>query len=76
MEEILDCFLVFLAVPIRSFESLVKEISQYNMYNTTIVDVCSVKSFPITIFRSKTYRPMSEKKKQNIRFRKLKYVFE
>ena len=49
LEEILDCFLVFVAVPIRSFEAVVKEISQYNLYNTTIIDVCSVKVYPVEI---------------------------
>ena len=49
LEEVLDCFLVFVAVPIRSFENSIKEISKYKLYNTTIVDVCSVKSFPVEI---------------------------
>ena len=29
LEEILECFLVFIAVPIRSFEAVVQEISQH-----------------------------------------------
>ena len=37
LEEILECFLVFVAVPIRSFETVIQEISQYNLYNTTII---------------------------------------
>ena len=49
LEEILECFLVFVAVPIRSFELVVNEISQYTLYNTTIVDVCSVKVYPVEI---------------------------
>ena len=49
LEETLECFLVFVAVPIRSFEAVVKEISQYNLYNTTIIDVCSVKVYPVEI---------------------------
>ena len=49
LEEILECFLVFVAVPIRSFEAVVQEISQYNLYNTTIIDVCSVKVYPVEI---------------------------
>ena len=49
LEEILECFLVFVAVPIRSFEAVVQEISQYKLYNTTIVDVCSVKVYPVEI---------------------------
>ena len=49
LEEILECFLVFIAVPINSFEVVVQEISKYNLYNTTIVDVCSVKVYPVKI---------------------------
>ena len=49
LEETLECFLVFIAVPIHSFEAVVKEISKYTLYNTTIVDVCSVKVYPVTI---------------------------
>ena len=49
LDEILECFLVFLAVPIRSIESAVEEIAQYKLYNTTIVDVCSVKVYPVEI---------------------------
>ncbi len=49
LDDILQCFLVFLAVPIRSFEGIVQEISQYTLYNTTIVDVCSVKTYPAKI---------------------------
>ena len=49
LEEILECFLVFVAVPIRSFEAVVQEISQYNLYNTTIIDVCSIKVYPVEI---------------------------
>jgi len=49
LEEILECFMVFVAVPIRSFEAVVKEIANYNLYNTTIVDVCSVKVYPVEI---------------------------
>ncbi len=52
LEEILECFLVFVAVPIRSFEAVVQEISQYKLYNVTIVDVCSVKVFPVQIMKA------------------------
>ena len=51
LEEIVECFLVFLAVPISSFEDVVKEIAQYKLYNTTIVDVCSVKVYPVEIMK-------------------------
>ena len=49
IEEILECFLVFIAVPIHSFEAVVQKISKYKLYNTTLVDVCSVKVYPVKI---------------------------
>ena len=49
LEEILECFLVFLAVPIRSIKPVVEEISRHSLYNTTIIDVCSVKVYPVEI---------------------------
>ena len=49
IEEVLECVLVFIAVPIRSFEEVIKEIATYKLYNTTIIDVCSVKVYPVEI---------------------------
>jgi len=49
LENVLDCFLVFIAVPIRFFEEIIVEISRYKLYNTTIIDVCSVKVYPVKI---------------------------
>ena len=49
LEDILECFLVFIAVPIHLFEAVIQEISKYNLYNTTIVDVCSVKLYRVSI---------------------------
>ena len=49
LENVLDCFLVFVAVPIRFFEETIDEISKYKLYNTTIIDVCSVKVYPVKI---------------------------
>ena len=49
LEETLECFLVFIAVPINSFEAVIQEIAKYTLYNTTIVDVCSVKVYPVEI---------------------------
>ena len=49
LEEVLECILVFIAVPIRSFEEVIKEIATYSLYNTTIIDVCSVKVYPVEI---------------------------
>ena len=49
LDDVLECILVFIAVPISSFENIVKKISTYKLYNTTIVDVCSVKVYPVKI---------------------------
>mgnify|MGYP001263954890 CR=1 FL=1 len=49
LEEVINSFMVFVAVPIREFETVIKEISQYKLYNTTIIDVCSVKVYPVNI---------------------------
>ena len=49
IEDVLECVLVFIAVPIRSFEEVIKEIAGYKLYNTTIIDVCSVKVYPVEI---------------------------
>ena len=55
LDEVLQSLIVFIAVPISSFEEIVKEIAQYNLYNTTIIDVCSVKVYPVDIIRSHTF---------------------
>ena len=49
LDEVLQSVMVFVAVPIRSFEDVLKEISEYKLYNTTIIDVCSVKLYPVAI---------------------------
>ena len=49
LSEVLECILVFIAVPIRSFEEVIKEIATYKLYNTTIIDVCSVKVYPVDV---------------------------
>jgi len=49
LEEVLESFIVFIAVPIRNFEEVIKEVSKYKLYNTTIIDVCSVKVYPVEI---------------------------
>jgi len=51
LDEVLDSALVFLSVPIRSFEEVVKNAAKYNLYNTTIIDVCSVKVYPVSIMK-------------------------
>jgi prephenate dehydrogenase len=43
---------IFVAVPIRHFESLVKEISPHLSEGTTIIDVCSVKTHPAKIMEN------------------------
>ena len=49
LEEAMNNEIVFLATPIRTFESVVKSIAQFKHCKTTIVDVCSVKLFPVEI---------------------------
>ncbi len=49
LEKVLESFLVFIAVPISEFNKVVHEISKYNLYNTTIIDVCSVKVYPVKV---------------------------
>ena len=49
LEDVLESRIIFIAVPISSFESVIKKVSQYNLYNATIIDVCSVKIHPVKI---------------------------
>jgi len=49
LEDVLESRIIFIAVPISSFESVIKKVSQYNLYNATIIDVCSVKIYPVKI---------------------------
>ena len=49
LDKVLESFLVFIAVPISEFNKVVQEISKYNLYNTTIIDVCSVKVYPVKV---------------------------
>ena len=51
LEDVLESRIIFIAVPIRSFESVIKKVSQYNLYNATIIDVCSVKIHPVKIMK-------------------------
>ncbi len=52
LESILREKVIFVAVPIRHFESLVKEISPHLSEGTTIIDVCSVKTHPTKIMEN------------------------
>ena len=51
LEKVLESVLVFVAVPINVFEEVIQEISKYKLYNTTIIDVCSVKVYPVEIMQ-------------------------
>ena len=51
LDEVLECILVFIAVPISSFEKILKKIATYKLYNTTIIDVCLVKVYPVEIMQ-------------------------
>ena len=46
LEDALQNETIFIAVPIRDFENLVKEISKKISSEKTVIDVCSVKVFP------------------------------
>ena len=52
LESILKEKVIFVAVPIRHFESLVKKISPHLSEGTTIIDVCSVKTHPAKIMEN------------------------
>ncbi len=49
LEDVLTEQVVFIAVPINQFESVIKEISPLVTANTTIIDVCSVKIHPVNV---------------------------
>ena len=52
LEEVLKEEVIFIAVPIRHFESLVHDISGGLKNNTTIIDVCSVKKYTSDIMKN------------------------
>ena len=49
LDKVLEERVIFIAVPIRGFDSLIKEISTKLKPGTTLIDVCSVKSYPVDI---------------------------
>ena len=49
--ELVKCEILFIAVPIREFEEVVKSLREYKLQNTTIVDVCSVKIYPVEVMK-------------------------
>ncbi len=52
LESVLKEKVIFIAVPIRHFESVIQEISPNLSDNTTIIDVCSVKKYPVEIMET------------------------
>ena len=46
LEDVLKNDTIFLAVPIRDFEELMKDLSTKIQGNKTVIDVCSVKVYP------------------------------
>ncbi len=49
LNEIANCEVIFLAIPIRNFETLLQKLKYLKLQNTTIVDVCSVKIYPVQL---------------------------
>jgi prephenate dehydrogenase len=49
LDELLKEKTIFVAVPIRHFESIIKSISPKLSNGTTIIDVCSVKKHPVEV---------------------------
>jgi len=56
-EDTVKCDLVIPAVPIRAFENVIKKISKKIKLGSTVMDVCSVKAYPIKIMGK--YLPQS-----------------
>ena len=52
LEEVLKEKVIFIAVPIRHFKSLVRDISGQLKNNNTIIDVCSVKRYTSDIMKN------------------------
>lgn len=51
LQEVCQCPIVILAVPISSIENLLREISPFLKPQTLVIDVCSVKVKPIELMR-------------------------
>ena len=49
LDTVLNEKVVFIAVPIRHFESVIVDISTKLKKETTLIDVCSVKNYPVNI---------------------------
>lgn len=52
LDTVLKNTIIFIAVPIRSFEALITSIATHLQKNTTIFDTCSVKLYPVKIMES------------------------
>ena len=72
LEEVLQEKVIFIAVPIRHFESLINNISEELKNNTTIIDVCSVKKYTSDVMKNilpeKSYSPITTHAKPKIIF--------
>ena len=51
LEKVLEEDVIFIAVPIRHFKSLIVDIAPRLNKGTTVIDVCSVKSYPTEIMK-------------------------
>lgn len=51
LEKVLKQKVIFIAVPIRSFKSLIQLIAPKLRNDTTLIDVCSVKTFPVQVMK-------------------------
>ena len=49
LDTVLNEKVIFIAVPIRHFESVIADISTKLKEETTLIDVCSVKNYPVNI---------------------------
>ena len=54
LDKVLDEHIIFIAVPIRRFDSLITDISRKIKPGTTLIDVCSVKSHPVNVMLKHT----------------------
>ena len=44
---------IFISVPINEFETVINQISRLIKYHSTVIDVCSVKSYPVKIMEKR-----------------------
>ncbi len=51
MEKVIKNKVVFIAVPIREFKTLITQIAPLAKQGTTFFDVCSVKVYPVTVMK-------------------------